>query len=203
VALRGCLLLNCLFKLHVCLLLNGLRVLQFFNELHLKQLHLHNLLFLCCNDSLLLLNLALDLNSCFNNPAAFRLFHLLFGNLLLYTHLLLHIMVPLGPELHILIVAGPVFHCLNFSFVGLLLTMHLNGRLDLLLFLFVRYFRVLVTINILLMFELIHLHAIDFALHFFVVALLKTHNFSSTLLCFFNLLPGAHLLLLQKGDTVG
>ena len=35
-----------------------------------------------------------------------------------------------------------------------------------------------------------------------VIAFLESHDFTSALLCFLDLLPGLHLLLLEEGDTV-
>jgi len=81
--------------------------------------------------------------------------------------------------------------------------MHLDSCLNLGLLILIRLFGIPVTINGLLVGVLVQLHAINLGLHALIVTLLQAHNFSSALLCFFDLFPGAHLFLFQESDTVG
>lgn len=109
VAFLACLLLNSLFQFHVGLLLDSLRVLQFLDQLHLEEFHLHDLLFLGRNNALLFFDLALDLNPGLHNFTTLRLFHLLFSDLLLDLHRCLSILILLGNVLHVLLMTHLVF----------------------------------------------------------------------------------------------
>ena len=59
------------------------------------------------------------------------------------------------------------------------------------------------SLTVLLRDHLIVLHLLHLFLNFLVVALLQSHDFSSTLLCLLDLLPCLHLFLLEKRNTVG
>ena len=48
-----------------------------------------------------------------------------------------------------------------------------------------------------------YLVIVDFLLNSILIALLQSKNFSSSLLCVINFLPGLHFLLLKKSNTIG
>ena len=50
--------------------------------------------------------------------------------------------------------------------------------------------------------DLVVFHLLHLFLDAVVVAFFKPHDFASTLFCLFNLLPGLHFFLFEKGDTV-
>ena len=70
------LLVDCLLELGVSLLLDGLRVLQLLDELHLEHFHLHDFLLLLLDERLLLGDLASYLFSSRVNFLFTELFHL-------------------------------------------------------------------------------------------------------------------------------
>jgi len=194
--------LNGSFKLHIRLLLNGLCVLKFLNQLHFEQLHFHNFLFFCGNETLFFFNLSLLLNASLHDLAAFGLFKLLFRNLFLNTLRLFHVVISLGSIVHVGLVALLIFHSFNFGFVSLLLPMHLDGSLNLLFFLLIGVLCVFVPLSSLLLLKLVHLHLFNFTLNSFIVSLFKTHHVTSTLFSFFNLFPRPHLFLFEQRNTI-
>ena len=197
------LLLNGLLQLHVGLLLDCLRVLQFLDKLHLEQFHFDNFLLLVCNQSRLLFDLPLDLHTSLVHASAARLLDLLLGNLLLHLNIFLAHIVFLSDVLHVLLVAHLILLCLHLSLVGLLLPVHVDGCLDLLLLLFAFHALSRVGINELLLLVLIHLHALNFIVDAFGVTLLETHDLACALPGLFDLLPGSHLFLLEESNAVG
>ena len=96
-------LLYCRLEFHISLLLNCLGVLQFLNQLHFQNLHLHNLLLLECNYPLLLLDLLLYHHTRLLNFPFSQLFHFQFRDLLLSLNLLLLHLVLLRDVLHVLL----------------------------------------------------------------------------------------------------
>jgi hypothetical protein len=197
------LLLDGLLELHVRLLLDSLGVLQLLDQLHLEQLHLDHFLLLVRDEALLLLNLPLDVHARLVHASAACLIDLLLGNLLLHLNVLLAHHVPLRHELHVLLMAHLVFLRLHLRLVRLLLSVHVDRRLDLLPLLFAFHALSRVGINELLLAVLLHLHAFDFIVHPLGVALLEAHDLAGALLGLLDLLPGAHLFLLEEGDAVG
>jgi hypothetical protein len=192
-----------LLQLHVGLLLDSLRVLKLLDKLHLKQFHLNYLLLLVGNQSLLLLDLTLDLHPRLLHASATRLIDLLFRNLLLHFNLFLAHVILLCEELHVLMMAHLVLLGLHLTFVSLFLSVHVNGCLDLLLLLLTVLALSCVGLNQCLLLVLIDLHPLNFLLDSLGVALFQTRYLSRAFLGLLDFLPGSHLFLLEEGNTVG
>jgi len=197
------LLLDGGLQLHISLLLDGLRGLQLLNQLHLEHLHLHDLLLGLCDALQLLLDLLLDVHSCLLNLAALLLVDLLARDLLFHLNRLLLVLVLLLDVLHLRL--QPLLVLLRLQLgLGSFLGLRVLDRLhDLLLLLLVHEAHAHVLFLKHLLFEFLFLLVLNFLGDALVIALLEPHHVGSALLCFLDLLPGTHLLLLEEGDTVG
>ena len=127
-------LLERTFELLVGLLLDGLRVLEFLNQLHLDALHIQNLVFLLVAQRILMRHLVLVAALRHAHLAARLLILLHLGQaLLLVDDLVLHLVLGLNLELvvpDLLLVLRP----LDFGLLGLLRLRKVDGLLDLPLF---------------------------------------------------------------------
>lgn len=191
-----------LFELAVCLLLNGLGVLKFLDQLHLKQLHLHDFLFLHLSNARLLFQLAIEIALHGTDPSLLVLFDLqLRESLLLYDQLVLKLRILLRLKLHLHTPLGQ----LGFDSLGLLGFLPLrqvNGLLDLALLILTLFLQdVVILAAHLLRFD-IDLEVDDLLLHLLLVAALELLDLAGALLGLLDLLPRLHLLLLQQGDAV-
>lgn len=133
----SCALLDSCLQLHVCLFLNSLCILQFLNQLHFENLHLHDLLLLERYYSLLLLNLLLDHQSSFLDLAFARLLNLQLCNLLLSLNLLLLHLVLVIQVLQVLVQTRLVLLRLQLSLLCFFMFRHRNRLNDLLLLLLI------------------------------------------------------------------
>ena len=96
-------LLNSRLQVLIRLLLDGLRVLQLLNQLHLEHLHLHHLLFSLRDRLQFLLNVLLHHHPRLLNFSSLSLFNLLTSYLLFHLNCLLLVLVFLSYMLHVLL----------------------------------------------------------------------------------------------------
>ena len=182
--------------------MNCLRVLELLDELHLEEFHLHHLLLFLLDDAVLLFDLSCDLCSGLLHFPAAHLFLFLFSDLLVEFDSSLSFLIKSLHIFELMSFASNVLLRLDFGLLRLFMLAHQDGLLDL-CFLNASFLAHLgdsvlgLAGDHLVVFHLLHLFCdAD------VVAFLKSHDFTSALLCFLDLLPGLHLLLLQEGDTV-
>lgn len=183
--------------------MDGLGSLELLDELHLEHLHLHDLLLGLSDRLQLLLDLVLDLHAGVLDLSALLLVNLLSCDLLLHLNCLLLVLVLLLDYLDLGRQALFVLVGLHLGLGGLLRLRVFDGLHDFLLLLLVHKAHTHVLLDKHLLFEFLFLLVLDLLGHAFVVALLETHDVGSSLLCLLNLLPGAHLLLFEQGNTVG
>jgi hypothetical protein len=190
-------------KLSIGLLLDGLSVLQLLNQLHLKHLHLHDLLLLGADHGLLfnhaLLHLCLGLHLFSSHEF---LFLKLRDTLLLFNHLVLLLCVKLGlREEHILPLL--ILYLNDSLLLDFFLLAKVNCLLNLLSFNFSLFAHMINPILSFLLHHLIYTKLLHLLLDFNLVFLLEGEDFVGTLFGFLDLFPSTHFLLLKEGDTIG
>ena len=192
-----------ILELSVGLLLNGLCVLQLLNQLHLKHLHLHDLLLLRTDHGLLLDHPLLHLRLRLHLFSSYEFLLLKLGySLLLFDHLVLLLCVQLclSEEYVLSLFILDLYDTLLFDFLFLGEVDGLLNLLSLDLSLFPHLVDPLLRI---LLHHLLHTQLLHLLLNLNLVLLLEGQDFGGTFLSLFNLLPSTHFLLLKEGDTVG
>jgi len=189
-------------ELSVGLLLNGLRVLQLLNQLHLKHLHLHDFLLLRTNHSFFFNHTLLHLSFGFHLFSSNEFFLLKLGNpLLLFNHLVLLLCVKLRLceeyvlSLFILYLYDPLLF-------DLLLLGQIDGLLYLLPLDLPLPAHLIDPLLVLLLHHLPHTQLLHLLLDLHLVLLLQGEDLGGTLLGLLDLLPSTHFLLLKEGDTI-
>jgi len=178
--------------------LDGLRILQLLDQLHLQDLHLHYFLLLERDYALFLLYLLLDHQPRLLDLALSSFFNLQLCNLLLRLNLLLLHLILVCDVLQILVHSTLVLLRFEFGLLRFLLFWHCDRLHDFLSFLLVLKAFPLVSLSDLLLFKLDSLHVINLGGDALVVSLLQPHHFLSPLFRFFDLLPGAHFFLFEE-----
>ena len=180
-----------------------MRVLKLLDQLHLKHLHLHDLLLLGTDNCLLLSHFLVDVSLGLHLLSSNKLFFLKKSySFLLFNHLILS----LGVESSL--VKEYVFSLLVLDLHDpLLLHFFLLAKVDGFLYLLSLYFSLLShlidLLLVLLLNDLIDSERLHLMLNFDLVLLFQRNDLIRTLLCLLDLLPRAHLFLLEQRDTVG
>ena len=193
---------ECVLELSVGLLLNGLGVLQLLNQLHLKHLHLHDLLLLRANHGFLLNHPLFCFCLRFHLFSSYEFLLLKLGNsLLLFNHLvlLLGVQLRLSEEYVLSLFILDLYDTLLFD---LLLLGEVDGLLDLLSLDLAFPSHLVDPLLILLLHHLLNTQLIHLLLDLDLVLLLESKDFGGTFLGLLNLFPSTHFFLLKEGDTV-
>ena len=195
--------IDSILKFYVCLLLNSLGILQLFDQLHLKHLHLHNFSLLLSYNLFLFSDLPGDVLPSLLLLFASELFDL--GSLYLFLLLLnlcLHVVL-LGHLVVELLLPLLALQVDELGLLGFFLLVHHDG-----IFYFALFYVSLVPkllyahplLNMLLLFHLSHLDFLDLL---FLVLGLQFLDLTRSLPRFLDLFPSFGFFLLQEGDTVG
>jgi hypothetical protein len=183
--------------------LNGLRVLELFDELHLEHFHLHNLCLLLSNHFFLFLNLPGDIG-----PGSSVLLCSVFFDLGSLDPLLL--LKQLGLQLLLLLHLVQVVHLpllvLGPNELGLLsflLLMENDSIFDFLFLCLSDSFLLQHFLSCLHQLLLVDSLLLNFGLNSHFVFLFKFDNFRSTPFGFLDFFPRFHFFLFQKSDSVG
>ena len=197
------LLIDCLFKLRVRLLLDGLCILQLFDQLHLEHLHLHDLLLFLLDHSFLLGNLSRNFLS--------SLIDLLFAELFdlnsLNTLLLLH-----GSVLELLfshlisnrlLVSSLMLLVNKFGLLGFLFLLEHDRLSNLHLFILTVSAHSSQLLSVHFLSVCLLLHGLSLATRTLLVHHLRLDYVAGAPLRLLDLLPRLHFLLLKERNSVG
>lgn len=180
-----------------------MRILKLLYQLHLKHLHLHDLLLLGTDNCLLLSHFLVDVSFGFHLLSSNKLFFLKKSNsFLLFNHLILSLGVESG------LVKEYVFALLVLDLHDpLLLHFLLLAQVDGLLYLLSLDLSLLShlidLLLVLLLNDLIDSERLHLLLNLDLVLLFQRNDLIRTLFRLLDLLPRAHLFLLEQRDTVG
>lgn len=196
------LLINCLFELSIGLLLDGLCILQLFDQLHLEHFHLHHFLLLLLDHGFLFSNLSRNFLPCSVNLLFAELLHLSTLNTLLLFHDSILELFFAHLVRNLLLMSRLLLLLDELGLLRLLFLLQMNGVLYLLFLVLTvsTHSRQLLSMHFLALCLLLHGKSLA-ALTLFICELRFDHV-GGTPLRLLNLLPRLHFLLLEERDSV-